>query len=148
MNRRRGRLVTLSLLVLISSWSVIAQEVALPSAPNSVKFAVIGDAGTGDQPQYDIAKVMMRRHMTFPFDRVIMLGDNIYGGQGPSDLVKKFSQPYKALLDAGVKFYASIGNHDDPRNIEYPLWNMGGERDYTYAVRNVRVFALDSHRID
>ena len=60
-----------------------------------------------------------------------MLGDNIYGGQGPQDLVKKFSQPYKALLDVGVKFYASLGNHDDPANVQYPLWNMGGQRYYT-----------------
>jgi len=51
-----------------------------------------------------------------------MLGDNIYGGQGQRDLVKKFSLPYKALLDMGVKFYASIGNHDDPANVRYPLW--------------------------
>ena len=79
---------------------------------------------------------MTRFHMTFPFDRVIMLGDNTYGGQGPSDLVTKFAQPYKALLDMGVKFYASIGNHDDPVNVRYPLWNMGGERYYTYAAED------------
>jgi hypothetical protein len=85
-----------------------------------VKFAAIGDAGSGDPPQYDIANQMTRFHATFPFDRVIMLGDNIYGGQGPPDLIKKFSQPYKALLDIGVKFYASLGNHDDPVNSRYP----------------------------
>jgi len=45
---------------------------------------------------------MAKFHGKFPFDMVIMLGDNIYGGQGASDLVKKFSQPYKALLDRGV----------------------------------------------
>jgi 3',5'-cyclic AMP phosphodiesterase CpdA len=141
------RLLT-SLLLVVSAWGLTAQDVALPSAPNSVKFAAIGDNGTGDRPQYDIANLMMRLHATFPFDRVIMLGDNIYGGQGPSDLVAKFSQPYKALLDAGVKFYASIGNHDDPANVRYPLWNMGGQRYYTYATQNVRFFALDSNTVD
>jgi hypothetical protein len=113
-----------------------------------VKFAAIGDAGTGDRPQYEIADLMTRLHKTFAFDRVIMLGDNIYGGQGASDLVKKFSQPYQALLDAGVKFYASLGNHDDPNSVRYPLWNMGGERYYTYATKNVRFFALDSNKVD
>ena len=34
-----------------------------------------------------------------------MLGDNIYGGHGPSDYHKKFELPYKGLLDAGVQFY-------------------------------------------
>jgi 3',5'-cyclic AMP phosphodiesterase CpdA len=148
MNRLRvARLVTFVLLV-PSAWRVIAQDVALPAAPNSVKFAAIGDAGTGDRPQYEIADLMTRLHTTFPFDRVIMLGDNIYGGQGASDLAKKFSQPYKALLDAGVKFYASIGNHDHPKNVRYPLWNMGGLRYYTYATKNVRFFALDSNKVD
>jgi len=142
-----ARLLT-SFLLVMSASGLTAQDVALPSAPTSVKFGVIGDAGTGDRPQYEIANVMTRLHATFPFDRVIMLGDNIYGGQGPADLVKKFSQPYKALLDAGVKFYASLGNHDDPNNVRYPLWNMGGERYYTFATKNVRFFALDSNKVD
>ena len=113
-----------------------------------MKFAVIGDAGTGDPPQYDVANQMARFHQSFPFDRVLMLGDNIYGGQGPADLVKKFSQPYKALLDLGVLFYATLGNHDDPANLRYPLWHMAGARYYTYAAKNVRFFALDSNQVD
>jgi hypothetical protein len=142
-------LLTTLLLAISAWWSVTGQEFALPSAPNSVKFAAIGDAGSGDPPQYDIANQMTRFHAKFPFDRVIMLGDNIYGGQGPQDLVKKFSQPYKALLDMGVKFYASLGNHDDPVNSRYPLWNMaGGERYYSYSTKNVRFFALDSNKVD
>ena len=108
----------------------------------------MGDSGSGDPEQYDVANQMARFHARFPFDRVIMLGDNIYGGQGARDLVKKFSQPYKALLDLGVKFYASLGNHDDPINRQYPLWNMGGELYYTYASQNVRFFALDSNKVD
>jgi hypothetical protein len=142
------RLRTTLLLVGLAAWGVAAQPVALPSAPNSVKFAAIGDAGNGDPAQYDIANQMARVHATFPFDRVLMLGDNIYGGQSPQDLVKKFSQPYKALLDAGVTFYASLGNHDDPSHVHYPLWNMGGARYYTYATKNVRFFALDSNQVD
>ena len=57
---------------------------------------------------------MMKVHATFPFDLVIMLGDNMYGGQTPADYVKKFEQPYAPLLAAGVKFQASLGNHDRP----------------------------------
>ena len=57
---------------------------------------------------------------TFPFDLVIMLGDNMYGGQRPADFVKKFEQPYEPLLAAGVKFQASLGNHDRPeQNLLY-----------------------------
>ena len=136
-------------LLLISAWGgAFAQSISLPSAPGSVKFAAIGDNGTGDKPQYDIAALMTRIHATFAFDRVIMLGDNVYGGQTAEDMVAKFSQPYKGLLDAGVKFYASLGNHDDPGHVRYPLWNMGGAHYYTYATSNVRFFALDSNKVD
>src|SRR6266446_641326 len=83
MDRKCATPLLMTLLLVISAWwSVTAQEVALPSAPNSVKFGVIGDAGTGDPPQYDIANQMTRFHSKFPFDRVIMVGDNIYGRQG------------------------------------------------------------------
>jgi hypothetical protein len=135
--------------VAICTWSsTAAQELTLPATPASVKFAVIGDAGTGDPAQYQVADQMARFHAKFAFDRVLMLGDNIYGGQTPEDLVKKFSQPYKALLDAGVRFYASLGNHDSPDNRLYPLFNMGGQRYYSFATNNVRFFALDSDQID
>jgi 3',5'-cyclic AMP phosphodiesterase CpdA len=146
---RKPALRLATILIAVSIWwTVTAQDFTLPSSPNSVKFAAIGDAGTGAQAQYDIANQMMRFHAKFPFDHVIMLGDNIYGGQGAQDLVKKFSQPYKALLDIGVKFYASLGNHDDPANNQYPLWNMGGQAYYSYASKNVRFFALDSNKVD
>ena len=149
MNRKGAtRLLTTLVVVTSALWSVTAQEFALPSAPNSVKFAAIGDTGSGDPEQYDVANQMTRFRAKFPFDFAIMLGDNIYGGQGATDLVKKFSQPYKALLDGGVKFYATLGNHDDPNNRQYPLWNMGGQLYYTYARKNVRFFALDSNKVD
>jgi hypothetical protein len=143
-----ARLLTILFLVTITLWSVTAQELTLPSAPNSVKFAAIGDTGSGDREQYDVANQMAGLRAKFPFDFVIMLGDNIYGGQGATDLARKFSQPYKALLDGGVKFYATLGNHDDPVNRQYPLWNMGGQLYYTYATKNVRFFALDSNKVD
>ena len=55
----------------------------------------------------------------FPFEFVIMLGDNMYGRQQPQDFVDKFEQPYAALLQAGVCFYAALGNHDNPANRVY-----------------------------
>ena len=146
--RKYGPWLLTTFLLGLGWWSVAAQELSLPNAQNSVKFAVIGDAGTGDSPQYEMANQMTQFHQKFAFDRVIMLGDNIYGGQGPQDLVKKFSKPYQALLDRGVKFYASLGNHDDPANRKYPLWNMDGNLYYSHATKNVRFFALDSNQVD
>lgn len=144
-----GRRIPLVLLVAaLACAAVLAQAPALPNRPDSVKFAVIGDNGTGDRPQYEVADQMTKVRAAFPFDLVIMLGDNLYGGQDEDDLVRKFEKPYAALLAAGVKFQASLGNHDRPQNVAYALWNMGGQRYYTYARNNVRFFVLDSTQMD
>jgi hypothetical protein len=75
-----------------------------------------------------------------------MDGDNIYGGHSPRDFHRKFEKPYKPLLDEGVKFYASLGNHDDPQiEINYKPYNMNGNRYYTFDEKNVEFFVLDSN---
>jgi 3',5'-cyclic AMP phosphodiesterase CpdA len=120
----------------------------LANRPGSVKFAVIGDNGTGDAPEYEVAQRMAAFHAKFPFDTVLMLGDNMYGSQRPQDFVDKFERPYKALLDAGVHFFAALGNHDNQSNRFYQPFNMGGERYYTYVKGNVRFFVLDTDLLD
>ncbi len=124
-------------------------DVRLPLKEKSVRFAVIGDSGTGEKDQYEIAKEMGTYHQAVNFDSVIMLGDNIYGGHEPRDFAQKFEIPYKPLLDAGVKFYASLGNHDDPK-LEplYKPFNMNGERYYTFKKGDIQFFALDSDYMD
>jgi predicted MPP superfamily phosphohydrolase len=121
-------------------------QIKLPLQPGSVRFAVIGDSGTGEKTQYEVAQQMQAYWQAAHFDFVIMLGDNIYGGHSANDFKRKFETPYKPLLDEGVKFYASLGNHDDP-DIErlYKPFNMGGERYYTFKKGAVQFFALDSN---
>ena len=131
---------------------------ALPNTRGSVKFAIIGDSGRGDQAQHDVAEQMVTWRAQFPFDLVLMLGDNIYDRHTPDDYVAKFEVPYKALLDAGVTFRAAIGNHDDPAQIHYEKFNMGGQRYYSFrrvevslegiTGAGVRFFALDSRSLD
>ena len=89
------------------------QELRLPNQEGSLKFAVIGDGGTGGTEQRIVAKELATWRSRYPFEFVLMLGDNIYGGEKPRDFEKKFEIPYKTLLDGGVKFYAALGNHDD-----------------------------------
>jgi 3',5'-cyclic AMP phosphodiesterase CpdA len=123
------------------------QGASLPNRSGSLKFAVMGDNGTGDQAQYDVAKQMSTSHKAFPFDLVIMLGDNMYGSQKPDDFVKKFEKPYADLLAAGVTFRATLGNHDQPTNVSYKFYNMDS-RYYSYARNNVRFVVLDSTQVD
>jgi 3',5'-cyclic AMP phosphodiesterase CpdA len=144
----RPRFRAVACAIALACAQLAAQSLTLPNRPNSLKFAAIGDNGTGDPPQYEVADMMNRVHQKFAFDLVIMLGDNLYGSQRPADFVQKFERPYAALLAANVKFQASLGNHDRPENVSYPLFNMGGQRYYTFVRNNVRFFALDSTIMD
>ena len=121
---------------------------ALPLKSNSVRFAVIGDAGTGDRSQNEVASQIIRYHQRFPFSFALLLGDNIYGAERPQDFVKKFERPYKALLDDGVEFHAALGNHDDPNQKFYKPFNLGGQRYRTFKKGNARFFVLDSNYLD
>jgi calcineurin-like phosphoesterase family protein len=121
--------------------------VPLPNRQGSLKFGVLGDFGNGKREQYELGAQMAKVHERFPFELVITVGDNLYGGQKPKDFVKKFEAPYKGLLDAGVKFYASLGNHDQREQQRfYKLFNMDGKLYYSFKAprQDVRFFAIDS----
>jgi hypothetical protein len=137
-------------LVALAALQVKAPDLTLPMADGSLRMAVIGDSGTGDREQYQVGEVMAAARTRFPFDTVLMLGDNMYGGESPRDFQNKFEIPYKALLSAGVKFYASLGNHDTPNQRFYRLFNMNGQRYYSFEapIQDVRFFALDSNYMD
>src|SRR5206468_9701193 len=109
--------------------------------------AVIGDSGTGQEAQYKVAARLVLYHKLVPFDLVLMMGDNLYGSDEPSDFVEKFEKPYQPLLDAGCQFHASLGNHDNPNQRHYKLFHMRAERYYTFTAprQSVRCFALDSN---
>jgi hypothetical protein len=128
--------------------SLHAPELTLPLKPNSVRFAVIGDMGTGDKPQYELAGKLVEYRQSFVFEFVLTVGDNIYDGSAPIDFENKFERPYKPLLDAGVKFYATLGNHDKPNESFYKPFNMGGQQYYTFKKGNVRFFALDTNSMN
>jgi len=85
----------------------------LPDVPDATRFSIIGDSGTGERPEYDVATRLAEYHTRLQFSFVLMLGDNIYGSERPQDFERKFAIPFKPLLDADVKFYATLGNHDD-----------------------------------
>jgi predicted phosphodiesterase len=121
-----------------------------------ITFAVVGDTGTGDEAQLSVARQMVKQREKTQFEFVLMLGDNIYE-KGEERFVKShFEEPYKDLLAAGVKFYASLGNHDIIRGLEfqtrYQNFNMGGRRYYNFAKgasenyeNLLEFFALDSN---
>jgi 3',5'-cyclic AMP phosphodiesterase CpdA len=123
-----------------------ANDIALPLKEGSLRFAVIGDSGTGGSSQLAVAKKLAEARGKFPYTFVIMLGDNLYGPDEPGMYNRAFQDPYAPLLQQGVTFHAALGNHDSPNQRFYKHFNMGGERYYSFKPMNgFRFFALDSN---
>ena len=120
----------------------------------TVIFAVMGDTGSGDEAQRAVAQQMVKQRRLKPFEFVIMLGDNIYEKGEKEKIGSHFEEPYKELLEAGVKFYASLGNHDIVKGLEfqtnYKNFNMGGRRYYNFGKGDglLEFFALDTNELD
>jgi hypothetical protein len=131
------------------SWSsAAARQVTPMDGDGALRFAVIGDNGTGEEPQYDVARQMLQAHAKVPFEFVVMMGDNLYGTQKRRDFVDKFEIPYGPLLRMGIPFYAALGNHDQPDNRNYPQFNMNGQRYYSFVKGPARFFIFDTNFLD
>jgi 3',5'-cyclic AMP phosphodiesterase CpdA len=123
-------------------------SVILPMREGSVRIAVFGDTGRGSKEQYELGRVMNTYRQVFPYDMVIMTGDNIYGPDSAADMKKKFEDVYRPLIDQGVKFYATLGNHDTSNQRFYVLFNMKGEEYYRFEKGNVAFYSLNSNYMD
>ncbi|MCE3233932.1 MAG: metallophosphoesterase [Vampirovibrio sp.] len=76
------------------------------------RFAVMGDAGTGDAAQYQVARQLSVWHRIAPFNTVMVLGDNVYPNGEPSLFQDRIARPYQDLFQRGVQFRPVRGNHD------------------------------------
>ena len=120
--------------------------VAMPNDKDSLKFGVLGDFGTGEPAQYQMAAQMAKTYAQFKFELMILVGDNLYGSERPQDFELKFVKPYKPLLDGGVVFKASLGNHDAREQRKYGPFNMDDKLYYSFKAskQNVRFYVLES----
>ena len=135
-----------SLLILLLSWT---SGVQLPNQPDSFKFDDLGDSGTGEPAQYELADQMAALRERFKYDVVLLLGDNIDGNERPQDFVKKFEAPYKRLLEGGVTFHAALGEEDSRDQRYFKNFNMKGNPYYTFEPRpDVQLLALESAHLD
>lgn len=130
------------------SASAASLKLSLPNRKDSVKFLIIGDTGTGTAKQHELAGIMLRSRAAFPYEFVLMMGDNMYGGEKPADFKNKFEDVYRPILDQQVKFYASLGNHDEPAQRFYEFFNMDGKEYYRFTRNNAAFYALNSNYMD
>ncbi len=137
-------------LATLTAGALIKPASVVGSPSNKTRFAVIGDFGTGGSDEFGIARLMYEKHKSLALDFVLTAGDNIYPNGAGRHFRKNFEEPFAALLNEKVKFYASLGNHDVEAGrldqIKYPLFNMNGSSYYSISRGNglVDFFMLDS----
>ena len=133
-----------------------------------IRFALIGDMGTGDDNQKGVAKSLKKIIDRDNLQFVCGLGDNIYdcGVVAVDDIQfkNKFEKPYQKI-DNKIKFYMTLGNHDygehyckceiedrEHFQVKYgklsqkqgKKWYMPS-RYYTFKKGDVEFFALDTN---
>jgi predicted phosphodiesterase len=117
----------------------------------ALRFAVIGDWGSGLPATDRVAQKMCKWRRNHPFDLVVTTGDNIYPDGNPDDFEAKFFDPFACLLDDGVRFRAVLGNHDvltenGAPEIEEPAFGMP-KRNYVFKNSGVRFVMVNSNAI-
>ena len=119
----------------------------MPRKDRSVRFAALGDTGTGTLAQRKVAEILWSFYsQDNRFKFVLLLGDNLYAGlESAQDYREEFLDPYKQLLDARVQFRAALGNHDLAGQVDFAPFNMGGKPYYSFHERNVTFVALNSN---
>lgn len=108
-------------------WPTLGREDLLPGIPpdidlephawtttaERVRFAAIGDNGSGGRQAMAVATRLARTYQQQPFGLVALLGDICYYGRFEDRYDEVFAKPMGPLIDAGVTFELAIGNHDD-----------------------------------
>ena len=119
-----------------------------------VRFAVIGDYGTGEQPEADVAALVKSWNPDF----IITTGDNNYPNgaavtidQNIGQFFHEFISPYQGGYGDGAlenRFFPSLGNHDWQSEDAQPYLDYftlpGNERYYEYVWGPIHFFVLDS----
>jgi hypothetical protein len=87
-----------------------------PGTSAPLKFAVVGDTGTGSENQALLANALETAVDQHGIRLVLMTGDTIYrssGGTGNDDdeWLMTYFQPYRTLIDR-IPFFPCVGNHD------------------------------------
>jgi hypothetical protein len=105
--------------------------------PGLLRFAALGDSGSGKPAQLRVAEQMNalhRRRKQDPWSFALMMGDNIYENGEPKYFDDKFIDVYRQLMDDGVNFRATLGNHDIRHNdgrdqVLEPAFGYEGRQD-------------------
>ncbi|HEV2128453.1 MAG TPA: metallophosphoesterase family protein [Thermomicrobiales bacterium] len=118
-----------------------------PGPDGEVTAIVVGDTGSGEPPQYEVAEVMMDINA----DLLLHTGDVVYPHGGTCRYEERYYAPYREMIES-VPVYPVLGNHDVRTDngepyltaFELPAESSGTERYYSFDYGPLHVAALDS----
>lgn len=114
------------------------------------RFLMVGDAGTGTALQRQVSRQMLKRHRRAPIASAWLLGDNVYPNGESKHFERSLAQPFRPLIEAGVRLFAVLGNHDIPARWgadQLAYLGHGTRTHYRMPLADgeVEVFALDTN---
>lgn len=118
-----------------------------PGPNEQITAIVVGDTGSGDVQQEQIAEVMEGMNG----DLLLHTGDVVYQRGAACHYDDRYYEPYRDLIDS-VPVYPALGNHDvltdngEPylTAFDLPAESSGTERFYSFDYGPLHVAALDS----
>jgi acid phosphatase len=118
--KRHGR--TLAALALaVFALSGCSRDDDGPPPADSLRFAAIGDHGTGGSAQREVARQLGLVHERQGLDLVLLLGDSFYPA-GVADVdAPEWQSHFEGVYDSAslpIPFYAVAGNHDHKQRVE------------------------------
>jgi len=138
----------------MASQFALAEQGIGDSVLKPVRFALLGDWGSGDDAEMTIASRMLAAHEAKPLDLIVGAGDNIYPNGSADKFAPNFERPFAELIKRHIPFHTCFGNHDvrsgADAQLRYPLFNMNGQRFRSIPVGGgtVEFFLLDSNDMD
>lgn len=128
-----------------------AEPVPPPAPPlDAVRFAAVGDIGDGNDVQRRVGERIAALHAERQIDVLLLLGDIIYPDGDGARYETNFARPWRAVLDAGIRMEAALGNHDVQTRSGADIMELFGmpHRYHAFALGPVAFFAHDSNRFD
>ena len=123
----------------------------LPNKDDALKFGVMGDFGNGKREQYQLGEQMARVRAQFPFELMLTVGDNLYGGQRAERLRQEVRD---ALQGAARRRREVLRLARQPRLAPAELrtrcstWTASTYYTFKAPKQDVRFFALESPYLD
>lgn len=130
--------------------SPVTSEYVAPSSsdPPTVRFAAMGDIGTGDNHERQTASAADDLESSDEYDAVLVLGDNVYPDGDPDLVEQTVLDPLASVLDGPTRLLPVLGNHDvrnDNGDAQAAELGMPA-RWYATMTDDTLVVSLDSNR--